>query len=92
MDTRSTQPAMESQQNLRQVSRPRTYGKERSHLKDMVASIHVDDQPSSQQSLEHLASQVGAMANSKSQFDLGESGDEKDCTHLNSMSRQPLRS
>ncbi|RMZ83717.1 hypothetical protein DV738_g887, partial [Chaetothyriales sp. CBS 135597] len=59
-------------------SRLRTYGKQRSHLKDMVVSE--DSRTSSQSSLQELVSQVEALTATKSPFDMDDESDDDEPT------------
>ncbi|RMD43122.1 hypothetical protein DV735_g2053, partial [Chaetothyriales sp. CBS 134920] len=59
-------------------SRRRTYGKQRSYLKDMVASE--DSRTSSQSSLQDLVSQVEALTATKSPFDMEDESDDDEPT------------
>jgi hypothetical protein len=59
--------------------RPRKYGKQRSHLREMVTRGYSQGQDSSQQSLQSLMSQVDVMTSSQqSQFEIEISSDDDD--------------
>jgi Wings apart-like protein regulation of heterochromatin len=62
----------------------RTYGKQRSHLKDMLSGLDSPPQLSSQSSLQQLVSKVDSMANTKDAFDV-ESEDDEPGTKLKSI-------
>jgi hypothetical protein len=62
----------------------RTYGKQRSHLKDMISDQDLKSQPSSQSSLQQLVSQVDAMVTKGTTFEI-ESEDEEPGTKVRSI-------
>ena len=62
----------------------RTYGKQRSHLKNMMSGLESHTQASSQTSLQHLVSQVDSLTTAKEPFEI-ESEDEDPGTRLKSI-------
>ena len=58
--------------------RSRTYGKQRSHLQDMVPGLESQVQSSSQHSLQDLVSQVESLTAAKSQFGIENDSDDED--------------
>jgi hypothetical protein len=73
----------DSSQSQKGTVKPRKYGKQRSHLRDLGNG---SSQESGSQSLEDLVSQVDALSNSQqSQFDIEMSDGEDDAVHLKSI-------
>ena len=64
--------------------RVRTYGKQRSHLRDGISGLDSEDQPSSQSSLQQLVCQVDSLTSAKDSFEL-ESEDDDPGTRLKSI-------
>ena len=58
------------------LKKPRTYGKQRSHLKDMLTSNETERQPSSQNSLNELVAQVDFLASTQNQFEMDAESDD----------------
>ena len=58
------------------LKKPRTYGKQRSHLKDMLTSNETERQPSSQNSLNELVAQVDLLASTENQFEMDAESDD----------------
>ena len=58
------------------LKKPRTYGKQRSHLKDMLTSNKTERQPSSQTSLQELVAQVDYLASTQNQFEMDAESDD----------------
>ena len=82
---RSTSPEGLSQPQMRQddstrnestAPKVRTYGKQRSHLKDMMSGLEDQSRASSQTSLEQLMSQVNSATTTRDDFDIESEGDD----------------
>ena len=58
------------------LKKPRTYGKQRSHLKDMLTSNEIERQPSSQNSLDEPVTQVDFLASTQNQFEMDAESDD----------------
>ena len=58
------------------LKKPRTYGKQRSHLKDVVTSNDIERQPSSQHSLDELVAQVDSLTNSRNHLEIDTESDD----------------
>jgi hypothetical protein len=89
-ESSASQPQLPRESSLTSTNggpRVRTYGKQRSHLKDMVPGLDSQTQSSSQSSLQDLLSQVNSLKTSsqtKDQFAM-ESDDEDPGTRLKSI-------
>ena len=77
-------PQDESTRNATSAPKVRTYGKQRSHLKDTTSGLESQSQPSSQRSLQQLVSQVDSLTSTKDPFEI-ESEDEDPGTRLKSI-------
>ena len=68
------------------LKKRRTYGKQRSHLKDMLTSNEIERQPSSQNSLNESVAQIDSLAGTQNQFEMdAESEDPNSSPQLKSI-------
>ena len=68
------------------LKKRRTYGKQRSHLKDMLTSNEIERQPSSQSSLNESVAQIDSLAGTQNQFEMdAESEDPNSSPQLKSI-------